>query len=47
MVARTGNGDISKREKSYTYSSDGGQFWKLGGAQPGPSRDHAWFLLSD
>jgi hypothetical protein len=31
---RAGNGDNSNCEKSFAYSTDGGQTWKIGGAQP-------------
>src|SRR5258708_5182913 len=33
-VVRAGNGNSSNCENSYAYSSDGGQTWTIGGAQP-------------
>jgi len=33
-VVRAGNGDNSNCEKSFAYSTDGGQTWKIGGGQP-------------
>src|SRR5260370_19483682 len=33
-VVRAGNGNSSNCENSYAYSSDGGQTWTVGGAQP-------------
>src|SRR5260370_10411015 len=33
-VVRAGNGSSSNCENSYAYSSDGGQTWTVGGAQP-------------
>ena len=33
-VVRAGNGDSSNCEKSFAYSTDGGQSWKIGGGQP-------------
>jgi xyloglucan-specific exo-beta-1,4-glucanase len=33
-VVRAGNGDNSHCEKSFAYSTDGGQTWKIGGGQP-------------
>jgi hypothetical protein len=33
-VIRVGNGDSANCEKSFAYSSDGGQTWKIGGGQP-------------
>ena len=33
-VVRAGNGNSSNCENSYAYSTDGGQTWTIGGAQP-------------
>ena len=33
-VVRASNGDNSNCEKSFAYSTDGGQTWKIGGGQP-------------
>jgi hypothetical protein len=34
QVVRTGNGDSANCENSYAYSTNGGQTWTIGGAQP-------------
>ena len=34
LVVRAGNGETSNCENSYAYSSDGGQTWTIGHAQP-------------